>query len=204
VDGLRNARCEHGGSTQNRHALLCGEEVNMVTRLKICFVDPDPTRTAAFIQVHLRGGLWCLLSAEYYPAGFLGLRIFRSRETPSSFALIETWISAESMEAAKQSPAYAVLNRFQRNLTLSTLDCGAFAVATAGTDDRRNQAHPARPGDPAPVTTRCTMLPTFDAPMQSHSAFQTQTSVRLPLVEALDEVRELPFPFHRSVERRIR
>jgi hypothetical protein len=59
---------------------VCGEEVNMVRTLKICLVDPDPTRTAAFIQVHLRGGLGCLLAAEYYPAGFAGVRIFRSRQ----------------------------------------------------------------------------------------------------------------------------
>lgn len=100
----------------------------MITTLKTCSVDPNPTRTAAFVHAHLRGGLWCLLAAEYYPAGFLGVRIFRSRDTPSTFVLIETWNSAESVEAAKQSPGYAVLNRFQRNLTLSILDCGTLPL----------------------------------------------------------------------------
>ncbi len=112
----------------------------MITTLRICSVGPGPTRIAAFVHAHLRGGLWCLLAAEYYPAGFQGVRIFRSCDTHSTFALIEIWNSAESLEAAKRSPAYAVINRFQRNLTLSSLDCGAFAVAMAGTDNRRDLA----------------------------------------------------------------
>jgi hypothetical protein len=183
---------------------VCGEEVNMVRTLKICLVDPDPMRTAAFIQVHLRGGLGCLLAAEYYPAGFAGVRIFRSRQTPSMFALIETWTSTESLDAAKRTPAYPVLERFERNLTLSTVNCGAFAVPIAGTDDLDHPADPARPGAPAPVTTPCTQPPAFGAPAQSGPAFSTPTSVRLPPVETFYEVRELPVRFHRSVERRIR
>ena len=87
-----------------------------------------------------------MLVAEYYPAGFVGVRIFRSGETPNVFALIETWTSAASLDAARRTPAYPVLERFERNLTLSTLDCGAFAVPTAGTDDRDHQADPAMPG----------------------------------------------------------
>lgn len=167
----------------------------MVTTLKICLVDPDPTRTAAFIHVHLRGGLWCLLAAEYYPAGFVGVRIFRSSETPNMFALIETWTSAESMEAARRTPAFPVLERFRRNLTLSSVECGAFAVPTAGTGDQHRSADSANPGAPTPIATPCTPPPDFDAPMQSHSAYQRPTLVRLSPVEALDEVRELPFPF---------
>lgn len=121
----------------------------MVTTLKICSVDPDPVRTAAFLQAHLRGGLWCLLAAAYYPAGFLGVRIVRRRAAPDTFVLIETWDSPESLVAARSSPAYAVLRRFQRNLTLSILDCGACEV---GSD--RHAADAAGPDAPAPMTTR--------------------------------------------------
>lgn len=142
----------------------------MVTTLKICSVDPHPMRTAAFVHAHLRGGLWCLLAAEYYPAGFLGVRIFRSHDVPSTYVLIEAWNSAESLETAKQSPAYVVLKRFQRNLTLSILDCGAFAV-----DHERDVADLAKPDDPAPVTTGCITPPALDPRDHSYSAVQTQT-----------------------------
>ena len=119
-------------------------------------------------------------------------------------ALIETWTSTESLDAARRTPAYPVLERFERNLTLSTLDCGAFAVPMAGTDDRHDQAISANPDAPAPATAPCTTPLAFDAPSQRGAGLPTQTYVQLPHVEALDEVRELPFPFHRSVERRLR
>jgi len=98
----------------------------MVRTLTICFVDPDPIRIQAFLWAHMPGGLWFLLAEEYYPTSFLGLRILRSRETPGMFALLGTWTSADSLEAAKRTLALRVLERFQRNLTISTIDRGAF------------------------------------------------------------------------------
>jgi len=50
----------------------------MVRTLKICIVDPDPTKTQAFLSAHLSGGLWSLLARKYYPIGFLGVRTFRT------------------------------------------------------------------------------------------------------------------------------
>ena len=57
----------------------------MVKTLRICIVDPDPTKTQAFLSAHLSGGLWSLLARKCYPIGFLGVRTFRSRKTPSIF-----------------------------------------------------------------------------------------------------------------------
>lgn len=112
----------------------------MVRTLTICFVDPDPIRMQAFLGAHLPGGWWSLLAEEYYPSGFLGLRILRSRETPGMFALVGTWTTAEALEAARRTPAFNFIERFQRNLTISTMDCGAFQVPAASTDDEVNQA----------------------------------------------------------------
>ena len=112
----------------------------MVRTLTICFVDPDPIRIQAFLGAHRPGGLWSLLAEEHYPAGFLGLQIFRSRETPGMFALVGTWTSAEALEVARRTPAFTVIERFQRNLTVSTIDCGAFQVPAPSTYDQVNQA----------------------------------------------------------------
>jgi len=107
----------------------------MFRTLTICFVDPDPLRIQAFLLAHLPGGLWSLLAREYYSTGFLGVRIFRSRESPGMFLLIQTWASADSQETARRTPAFRVLERFQRNLTVSMLDCGAFQIPAATTGD---------------------------------------------------------------------
>jgi len=112
----------------------------MVRTLTICFVDPDPIRIQAFLGAHLPGGLWSLLAQEYYGAGFLGLRICPSRKTPGMFALIGTWTSTDSMAAARRAPAFRVLEQFQRNLTISTIGCGAFRVPAASTGGGVNQA----------------------------------------------------------------
>ena len=61
---------------------------------------------------------------------------------------------------------YPVLERFQRNLTISTLDCGAFRVLTARTDDRVDQAEFAQAGTAAPVTIPHTTPPKSDAAAQ--------------------------------------
>lgn len=103
----------------------------MVRTLKLCFVDPDPIRIQAFLWAHLPGELWSLLAEEYHPTGFLGVRIFGSRENPGMFVLVGNWASNESLDVAKQTPAYSVLERFQRNLTIWTIDCGAFQVPAA-------------------------------------------------------------------------
>lgn len=103
----------------------------MVRTLTICFVDPDPIRIRAFLWAHLPGGLWSLLDKEYYSTAFLGVRIFASRERLGMFLLIETWTSAESLDAAKRTPAFRVLERFQRNLAISTLDCRTFRTPPA-------------------------------------------------------------------------
>jgi len=110
---------------------LFGPDFTLVRTLTICFVDPDPIRIQAFLWAHLPGGLWSLLAREYYPTGFLGVRILRSCETPGIFALIGTWASAESLKAARRTPAFRVLERFQSNLTVSMLDCGAFQLPAA-------------------------------------------------------------------------
>ena len=60
-------------------------EVTMVRTLKICIVDPDPTKTQAFLSAHLSGGLWSLLARKYYPIGFLGVRIFRKPRNSRHF-----------------------------------------------------------------------------------------------------------------------
>lgn len=128
----------------------------MVRTLKICFVDPDPIRTRAFLRAHLRGGLWYLLAREYYPTVFIGVRIFGSREIPGMFVLIEIWTSTESLEAARRTPAVFVLERFQRNLTISTLDCGALQVSASTSEDPVDQAEFAQADIAAPITERCT------------------------------------------------
>lgn len=112
----------------------------MVRTLTICFVDPDPIRIQAFLGAHLPRGWWSLLAEEYYPTGFLGLRIFRNRETPGMFTLIGTWTSAEALEVAKRTPAFDVIERFQRNLTIATIDCGAFQVPAPSTNNQVTQA----------------------------------------------------------------
>jgi hypothetical protein len=105
---------------------LFDPDFTMVRTLTICFVDPDPIRIYAFLSAHLPGGLRSLLAEEYYPTSFLDLRIFPGRETPGMFALIGTWTSADSLEAAKPTPAFRVLERFQRNLAILVTDCGSF------------------------------------------------------------------------------
>ena len=142
------AHYNHGGPARAA-VVFHHQDVTMVRTLKICFVDPDPIRTQAFLRAHLRGGLWYLLAREYYPTGFIGVRIFGSREIPGMFVLIEIWTSTESLEAARRTPAVFVLERFQRNLTISTLDCGAFQVSTS-TSER-----PGRPGGVCAGGHRC-------------------------------------------------
>ena len=92
-----------------------------------------------------------------------------------------------------------MLNRFQRNLTLSILDCGAFAVAMAGIETGVMRPT-AQVGTIRHRSKRGALRsPAFDPRDHSYPAIQFQTL--LPPVEALDEVRALSFPIDRSVER---
>jgi hypothetical protein len=175
----------------------------MLRSLKICFVDPDPIRTQAFLWAHLRGGLWYLLAREYYPTGFIGVRILASRETPGMFALIETWASNDSLEAARLTPAFPVLERFRHNLTLFVIDCGAIRVPTSKTNDRVDQAEFAQAGTAAPVTERCTPPPESDAAARGDSAHHTRTRVQLQPKETLYEISDLSRHLALSVQRRV-
>jgi len=170
--------------------------------LKICFVDPDPIRTQAFLRAHLRGGLWYLLAREYYPTGFIGVRIFGSREIPGMFVLIEIWTSTESLEAARRAPAVFVLERFQRNLTISTLDCGALQVSTSTSEDQVDQAEFAQADTAAPITERCTPPPESDTVARGDSAHHSRTRVRLEPMEAFYEISDLSLHLALSVQRR--
>jgi hypothetical protein len=174
----------------------------MVRTLKISFVDPDPIRTQAFLWAHLRGGLWDLLATEYYPTGLIGIRIFGSRKIPAMFVLFESWTSTESLEAARRTPSFFVLERFQRNLTLSTLDCGPFQIPTSTTEDQVDQAEFAQADTAAPVTERCTPPPESDAETRGDSALHTRTPAQLQPLEAFYEINDLSLDLALSVQRR--
>ena len=175
----------------------------MVRILKICFVDPDPIRTRAFLWAHLSGGLWSLLAKEYYPTGFLGVRIFRSRETPGMFALIGIWTSTESLEAARRSPTYPVLERFQRNLTISTIDCGAVRVPASKTEDGAGQVELTQACTAAPVTTPFTTPPKSVASMLCDSAHHARSWARFQLVEAFYEISNPALHHDHILQRRV-
>ena len=175
----------------------------MIRTLNICFVDPNPVRTRAFLWAHLSGGLWSLLAGEYYPIGFLGVRIFRSRETPGMFALIGAWTSTESLEDARRSPAFPVLERFQRNLTISTIDCGAVRVPASKADERVGQEEFAQADTAAPAATPCTTPPKSDTTVHCDSAHHTRTWARFQLVEALHEINDLALHRDLSILRRF-
>jgi hypothetical protein len=174
----------------------------MVRTLKLCFVDPDPIRTQAFLWAHSSGGLWSLLARECYPSGFLGVRIFRCGKTPGMFALIGTWTSTESLEAARRLPAFPVLERFQRNLTISTRDCGALQVSTSTSEDQVDQAEFAQADTAAPITERSTPPPKSDAEARGDSALHTRTPAQLQPLEAFYEISDLSLHLALSVQRR--
>jgi len=173
----------------------------MVRILKLCFVDPDPIRTRAFMSAHLSGGLWSLLTTEHYPTGFLGVRIFRSRETPGMFALIETWTSNDCLEEARRSPAFPVLERFQHNLTISTIDCVAVRVPAPKTDEWVGQAEVAQAGTAAPVATPCTTPP--KSGVMTHAIPHTRTCAQFQPVEAFYEINDLALRRDLSILRRV-
>jgi hypothetical protein len=131
----------------------------MIRTLKICFVDPDPIKTRAFLWAHLPGGVWSLLATEYYPSGFLGVRIYGSRKAPGMFLLLGIWTSTECLEAARRTPAFPVLERFQRNLTITTIDCSAVPDPASKSDDRVDQAVFVQSRTAAPTTTPRTTPP---------------------------------------------
>jgi hypothetical protein len=147
--------------------------------------------------------LWYLLAREYYPTGFIGIRIFGSRETPGMFALIETWASTDCLEAARRTPAFPVLDRFRHKLTLSLIDCGAFRAPTERTDDRVDHATFAQAGTAAPFTERSTPAPESDAAARGDSAHHTRTRVQLQPKETFYEIsdlsRNLALPVQRGV-----
>ena len=174
----------------------------MVRTLKICFVDSDPIRTQAFLWAHSSGGLWSLLARECYPSGFLGVRIFRCGKTPGMFALIGTWTSTESLEAARRLPAFPVLERFQRNLTMSTLDCGAFEIPTSTSDDQVDLPEFAQADTVATITERLTPTPEPDAEARSDSALHTRKPAQLEPMEAFYEINDLSIHLALSVQRR--
>jgi hypothetical protein len=163
----------------------------MVRTLKICIVDPDPTKTQAFLSAHLSGGLWSLLARQYYPIGFLGVRTFRSRKTPSIFALIGYWTSPECLEVARQTPAYLVLKRFQRNLAISTIDCGVVRVPLFETDERLDRSVTAQAGTAARVTTPCAATVDSEAILLSEFTNHPHLWARFKFLEALYEINAL-------------
>lgn len=173
----------------------------MVRTLKICFVDSDPIRTQAFLWAHLRGGLWDLFATEYYPTGLIGIRIFGSHKVPGLFVLFETWTSTESLEAARRTPAFPVLEHFQRNLTMSTLDCGAFEIPTSTTDDEADGTEFAQTDTAAPITERLTPLPESDGEAHGDSALHTRTPAQLEPMEAFYEISDLSLHLALSVQR---
>ena len=191
----------HGGPARAA-VVFHHQDVTMVRTLKICFVDPDPIRTRAFLRAHLRGGLWYLLAREYYPTGFIGVRIFGNREIPGMFVLIEIWTSTESLEAARRTPAVFVLERFQRNLTISTLDCGAFQVSTSTSEHPVDQAEFAQADTAVPITERRTPPPESDTVARGDSAHHSRTRARLEPMEAFYEISDLSLHLALSVQRR--
>ena len=178
------------------------QEVTMVRTMRLCFADPDTIRTQAFLLAHSSGGLWSLLARECYPSGFLGVRIFGSRETPGMFALIETWSSNDSLQAARRTPAFPVLERFRHNLSLFVIDCGAFREPTERTDDRVRHTTFAQEGTATPVTELCAPGPESDSEARGDSAHHTRTRARLQPVEAFYEISDLPLHLDLSVQRR--
>jgi hypothetical protein len=174
----------------------------MVRTLKICFVDSDPIRTQAFLWAHLRGGLWDLFATEYYPTGLMGIRIFGSHKVPGMFVLFETWTSTESLEAARRTPEFPVLENFQRNLTMSTLDCGAFEIPMSTTDDEVNKAQLAQTDTAAPMTGRSTPPPESDAVAHGDPALHTRTPAQLEPMEAFYEINDLSLHLALSHRRR--
>jgi len=174
----------------------------MVRTLKICFVDSDPIRTHAFLRAHLRGGLWDLFATEYYPTGLIGIRIFGSHKVPGMFVLFETWTSGESLEAARRTPAFPVLEHFQHNLTMSTLDCGAFEIPTSTTDDEAERTELVHTDNAASITERSTPPPESGAEAHGDSALHTRTLAQLEPMEAFYEISDLWLHLALSAQRR--
>jgi quinol monooxygenase YgiN len=175
----------------------------MVRILRICIVDPEPTKTQAFLSAHSSGGLWSLLARKYYPVGFLGVQTFRSRKTPSIFALIEYWTSAECLEVARRTPAYPVLKRFQRNLAISTIDCGVVRVPVFETEDRLDTPVTAQAGTAARVTTPCAATVESEAILLSEFTNHPHLWARFKFLEALYEINALALHHDLSLLRRV-
>lgn len=175
----------------------------MVRTLKICIVDPDPTKTQAFLSAHSSGGLWFLLAKKYHPIGFLGVRTFRSRKTPSNFALIENWTSADCLEVARRTPAFHVLERFQRNLAISTIDCGVVRVPVFETEDRLDTSVTAQAGTAARVTTPCAATVESEAILLSEFTNHPHLWPRFKFLEALYEINALAPHHDLSLLRRV-
>jgi hypothetical protein len=175
----------------------------VVRTLKICIVDPDPTKTQAFLSAHLSGGLWFLLARKYYPIGFLGVRTFRSRKTLSIFALIGNWTSAECLEVARKTPAFPVLERFQRNLAISTIDCGVVRVPVFDTDERLDTSVTAQDGTAARVTTPCSATAEPDAILLADFTDHAHLWARFKFLEALYEINALALHHDLSLLHRV-
>jgi len=175
----------------------------MVRTLKICTVDPDPTRTGAFLCAHLSGGLWSLLARKYYPIGFLGVRTFQSHKTPSVFALIGYWTSAECLEAARRTPAYPVLECFQRNLAISTIDCGVVRVPVFETEGRLDTPVTAQAGTAARVATPCAATVESEAILLSEFTNHPHLWARFKFLEALYEINALALHHDLSLLNRV-
>ena len=186
-----------------RRFLLYHCELTMVRTLKICIVDPDPTRTGAFLCAHLSGGLWSLLARKYYPIGFLGVRTFQSHKTPSVFALIGYWTSAECLEAARRTPAYPVLECFQRNLAISTIDCGVVRVSVFETGERVETAVTAQDGTAARVTTPGAATAEPDAILLADFTDHPHVWARFKFLEALYEINALALHHDLSLLNRV-
>jgi hypothetical protein len=175
----------------------------MVRTLKICIVDPDPTKTQAFLSAHLSGGLWSLLARKCYPIGFLGVRTFRSRKTTSIFALIGYWASAECLEVARRTPAFRVLERFQRNLAISTIDCGVVRVPVFETEGRLDTPVTAQAGTAARVATPCAATVESEAILLSEFTNHPHLWARFKFLEALYEINALALHHDLSLLHRV-
>ena len=175
----------------------------MVKTLRICIVDPDPTKTQAFLSAHLSGGLWSLLARKCYPIGFLGVRTFRSRKTTSIFALIGYWASAECLEVARRTPAFRVLERFQRNLAISTIDCGVVRVPVFETEGRLDTPVTAQAGTAARVATPCAATVESEAILLADFTDHPHVWARFKFLEALYEINALALHHDLSLLHRV-
>jgi len=149
------------------------------------------------------GGLWSLLAGRNYPIGFLGLRTFRSRRTPGIFALIEYWTSAECLEVARRTPAFPVLERFQRNLAISTIDCGVVRVPVFETEDRLDTSVTAQAGTAARVTTPCAATVESEAILLADFTDHPHVWARFKFLEALYEINALALHHDLSLLNRV-